>query len=900
MQHHAGSIPDVLQTLGASESGLTSAEAEARLKTYGENKLLGKKEQTLLQKFLRQFADFLVIILIIAAIVSMILGEVLDGGVIISIVILNAILGVIQENRAGNALKALKEMSSPVSKVVRDGQIKHVPSNLLVPGDIVALDAGDYIPADVRLIRSANLKIDESALTGESVASEKDATVVLPEETDIGDRVNSAFMGTVITYGRGRGLIIGSGMNTQMGRIAAMLTEHKEGPTPLQISLNHLGKTLGIICLAVCVIIFVIGLFRDIPPLEIFMTAVSLAVAAIPEGLTMVVTVILALGMQKMVKSNAIIKRLSAVETLGSTTVICSDKTGTLTQNKMTVVNLYSNGRFYDVTGTGYDATGEIVVSKESESEKDSEKEAAADTISNELLEGAALCNDAEFHAEEKKMIGDPTEGALVVLASKAGIDQKEINRLKPRVNEIPFDSTRKLMSTIHANPNEVERDTGGESFVMYTKGAPDEILRVCEYIMESGEIVQLTDSDRDDIMKANEQFASQALRVLGVAFKYTQSKEATEDQLAFTGLIGMIDPPRDEAKEAITVCKRAGINVKMITGDHKATALAIAKELTITEDGAALSGREIDSLDDQALIEAAATTNVFARVSPEHKVRLVNAVKANGNIAAMTGDGVNDAPSLKKADIGVAMGITGTDVSKEAADMILTDDNFASIVRSVEEGRTIYNNIRKVVGYLLSCNIGEILVIFIAMIIGWPVPLLPIQLLAINLITDAFPAFALGMEEQEAGIMDVPPRNPKVPIVDKRMVMSVTIQSIALAIGTLASFLYAWNAEGFDPVHTDIAKTACFFTLVLGELLRSYTARSERISILKIKIFGNGYLNKCVLLSIAFLFAAVYMPGVNGVFRNIPLQADQLGIAVLFAFVPLIGGEAAKIFARK
>jgi Ca2+-transporting ATPase len=874
------------------KTGISSEEAQRRLAEHGENKLQGKKEKTIFQKLLLQFNDFLVLILIAAAAVSIAMGEVIDGSVIIAIVILNAILGVVQENRAGNALKALKEMSSPQAKVLRGGQIVKAASNLIVPGDVVALEAGDYIPADLRLSDSVNLKIDESALTGESVPSEKDAKAELEEGTELGDRVNSAYMGTLVTYGRGHGIVVATGMKSQMGKIAAMLAETDEELTPLQKALNSLGKTLGIVCLAVCFSIFLLGIwrersalqsgwafFRSEATLEMFMTAVSLAVAAIPEGLTMVVTVILALGMQKMTKSNAIIKRLSAVETLGSTTVICSDKTGTLTQNKMTVVSLYADEKLYEATGSGYQAEGEVF-----------EKGAGGAPLGpgvKRLCEGAALCNDAIYNSAEGKIIGDPTEGALLVIAAKIGFYREALEKEKPRVDELPFDSDRKLMSTVHPF------ETG---CIMYTKGAPDEILRKCAHIYKNGEILDLSEKDRENITEQNSAFAKNALRVLGVAFKFmAEGGEPEESDLVFAGLAGMIDPPRDEAKDAIKVCKKAGIIVKMITGDHKATAVAIAKQLDITQDGRALDGREINELSDEELKVAANDTHVFARVSPEHKVRLVSAVRGNDNIVAMTGDGVNDAPSLKKADIGVAMGITGTDVSKEASDMILTDDNFASIVRAVEEGRTIYNNIRKVVCYLLSCNIGEILVIFVALLAGYPVPLLPIQLLAINLITDAFPAFALGMEEKEAGIMDQPPRDPKRPIIDKKMNISVSIQSIALCIGALGSFIFALRFFG-----EETAKTACFFTLAIGELLRAYTARSEKTSIFKMRWFSNKYLNQCVIVSILFLIASVYAPFINtSIFGNYPLVPIELLAAFLFAIVPMLGGEMSKLFIK-
>ena len=859
--------------------GLNESEVAQRLNRYGENKLEGKKEDSLFKKFLFQFKDFLVIILIIAAVVSVAAGEFIDGSVIIAIVILNAILGVYQENKAGNALKALKNMTSPQAKVLRGGQIVKIASSAIVPGDVVVLEAGDYIPADLRLIESVNLKIDESALTGESVAAEKDAELVLEKDTPLGDRKNSAYMGTVITYGRGKGIVTGTGMKTQMGKIASMLTDSEDELTPLQISLNALGKTLGIICIVICAVIFGLGLIRGQELLEMFMTAVSLAVAAIPEGLTMVVTVILALGMQRMVRSNAIIKRLSAVETLGSTTVICSDKTGTLTQNKMTVVKLYADGMFYDVTGTGYSANGEISVLN--------------DAVRS-LAEGAVLCNDAVYQKDSGSIIGDPTEGALLVLGEKAGFSSEMLNKEKPRCAEIPFDSTRKLMSTVHYSEN------SEQPYIMYTKGAPDELLRKCSYIYKNGEIHPINDIDGENTSIANEKFAEDALRVLGVAYKYFPAPEPEEEDLVFVGLLGMIDPPREEAKEAIGICDKAGITVKMITGDHKITATAIARQLDILRDGKAIDGHEINALDDDKLRETVIDTHVFARVSPEHKVRLVNAVRANGNIAAMTGDGVNDAPSLKKADIGVAMGITGTDVSKEAADMILTDDNFASIVKAVEEGRTIYSNIRKVVGYLLSCNIGEILVIFIAMLVGWPIPLLPIHLLSINLITDAFPAFALGMEEQEKGLMDMAPRNPKEPIVDKKMAVSSGVQSFSLAVGVLASFLFTYSYYEFSEIGLHVGKTACFYTIVIGELLRAYSARSETISLFRMKIFSNKYLNNSVLVSLAFLLCSIYVPGFRDVFGNVPLTGFELFYATTFAIIPLIGGEISKIVIKR
>ena len=874
------SAADTAKALGVDVNvGLTDAEAQERSAKYGKNRLEGGKEKSILQMAREQLKDFMVIILIIAAVVSVILGEVLEGFIIIAIVILNTFLGVYQENKASNALKALKEMSSPHAKVLRNGQIVEVASSDVVPGDVTIMEAGDYIPADVRLIEVVNMKVDEAALTGESVPVEKDANAVLADDASLGDRINCAYMGTVVTYGRGKGIITDIGMSTQMGNIAGMLNNVEEESTPLQKKLDSLGKVLGIVCLAVCAVIFVLGLVRGMEFFDIFMLSVSLAVAAIPEGLTVVVTVVLAMGMQKMVKCNAIIKRLSAVETLGSTTVICSDKTGTLTQNKMTIQKLYNGNDTFDVGGTGYSPIGEIL---------DAEGNLATDRVLK-VVEGGLLCNDATYDPLKESIIGDPTEGAMVVLAHKAGMEKEDWNSKYPRIQEIPFDSDRKLMSTYHEIDGKI---------VMYTKGAPDELLRRCVSIELDGKVEALVDAKREEILAKNQAFAEQALRVIGVAYRIVDKAVVDlemENDLIFVGLMGMIDPPRVEAKDAVAVCKKAGIQVKMITGDHKVTASAIGAQLGI-ESERTVEGREINEMSDEELRECVKTTSIFARVSPEHKVRLVDAVRANGNIAAMTGDGVNDAPSLKHADIGVAMGITGTDVSKEAADMILTDDNFASIVSAVAEGRTIYANIRKVVGFLLSCNIGEILVLFFAMLIGFDEPLVAIQLLSINLITDAFPAFALGMEKEEAGVMERKPRNPSEPIVNRKMTIAVVLQSLALALGTLGSFAYGYY------VHDDlnVARTACFLTLVLGELLRAYSARSESTFVFKMKVFENGYLNKCVLASMAFMLATIYVPFLNPVFSTVALTFDEMIMALVLAFVPMMGGELAKAVTRK
>lgn len=879
----------VFDMLETKPEGLTDAEAQKRLSEYGPNELQGEPEKGLFSMILDQLKDMLVIILIIAAAVSIALGEVLDGSIILAIVVLNTFLGVYQENKASNALKALKEMASPQVKARRNGKIVELASNQIVPGDIVILEAGDYVPADLRLVEANNLKVEEAALTGESLPVDKDARVVLDEDAGLGDRINSGFMGTVVTYGRGTGIVTQTGMGTQMGNIAGLLNQSPVESTPLQKKLDQLGKVLGFICLAVVLLIFGLGLYRGMDFFEIFMTAIALAVAAIPEGLTVVVTVVLAMGMQRMVKVHSIVKRLSAVETLGSTTVICSDKTGTLTQNKMTIEKAYFEGQTYDVTGSGYSADGELL----------SEDGQAVPNDSIQLLvQGAILCNDSSFNPTEETILGDPTEGAMVVLGYKLGMDKEQWDNDFARIDELPFDSDRKLMSTVHKHT--------AENALMFTKGAPDELLKRCVNIKTATGVEPLTEETREAILKTNEGFAQDALRVIAVAYKELPAEnfQLEEEGLTFVGLVGMIDPPREEAKDAIDTCKKAGIQVKMITGDHRITAQAIGEKLGIASDTGTIVGSEINGMSDEELQEAVKTTNVFARVSPEHKVRLVQAVKRNGDIVAMTGDGVNDAPSLKNADIGIAMGITGTDVSKEAADMILSDDNFASIVMAVSEGRTIYANIRKVVGFLLSCNIGEILVIFIAMLFNMPVPLAATQLLAINLITDAFPAFALGMEKAEDGVMEKAPRNPNEPVVNKVMGIAVSIQSVFLAIGALASYVVGYHAQAPiatmfsgnpDPIAHAEAMTACFFTLVLGELMRAYSARSESVSIFKMKLFENSYLNKCVLGSLAFMLAAIYVPFLNPVFSTVPLTVNELIFAFLLAFLPVVGGEVAK-----
>lgn len=878
-EYYNQSIEEIEQSLNThAQNGLNKKDILALREKYGENALQEKKGKTLWKMILEQISDFMIIILIGAAVLSMAAHEVIDGLVILGIVVLNAVLGITQERKASNALAALKSMAAPKAKVIREGKIDLIESKALVPGDVVLLESGDYVPADLVLSQSVNLKIDESALTGESVPVDKEIGLV-ELDAAIGDRTNSAFMSTIVTYGRGKGIVVGTGMDSEIGKIATMLNETEDEKTPLQEKLSSFGKLLGIICIAVCVVIFGLGLLRGEDMLEVFMTAISLAVAAIPEGLPAVVTVVLAMGVTRMVSRHAIMKNLGAVETLGSTTVICTDKTGTLTQNKMTVLKVYDGEEEWQVSGTGYGFEGDIV----SDTNKDS-------VVIEKLLKAAVLCNDARIKNGE--VIGDPTEGALVVLAAKGGLDREAMNQAHPRLSEFPFDSVRKLMSTMHLIDDE---------HMMFTKGAPDVALSRCTKILINNQVRDITEDDRKRILAKNKSYAEQALRVLAYTYKVVDKESDLfneEQDLVFLGLSCMIDPPREEAIEAVKLCKKAGIRVVMITGDHITTASAIAKKLGIIKSvDETLEGSKINDYNDEDFKEKVKTTNVFARVSPEHKVRIVETVKACGDVAAMTGDGVNDAPALKRADIGIAMGITGTDVSKEAADMILTDDNFASIVDAVEEGRIIYSNIRKFVGFLLSCNIGEILIIFIAMLVGWAVPLVPIQLLWVNLITDSFPAFALGLEKGEKDIMMRKPRDPSEPIVDRTMKIALAFQSVGLTLAVLGSYRLGFVMAGdiAPELQLTVARTFSFTTLIIGEMLRAYSAKSEHQSLFRLQIFGNKYLNYSVAGAIILLFIVVYVPFLQPIFSTTSLSLSQLAVATVLGLIPLFFGEISK-----
>ncbi len=882
-------VLDALQT--HRMQGLTSAEAANRLQRYGPNELKEAPRPGFFTRLINQFRNFVVIILIVASVLSLFLGDFIEAAAIIAIVILNAILGVVQESRAERALAALKKLAAPEAEVIRDGRQQKIPARELVPGDIVLLETGNYIPADVRLIEAVNLKVEEAALTGESVPTEKRADVVLDREIPIGDRRNTAYMSTVVTYGRGRGVVVATGMSTQIGLIAQMIQSYEEEPTPLQVKLDQLGKMLGWAALVICGVVFVVGVIQRRDPLEMFLTAVSLAIAAVPEGLPAIVTICLALGMQRMIRRHALLRRLPAVETLGSATAICSDKTGTLTQNQMTAVQLYTDDTVIRISGEGYQPQGEFSVN----GAPFDVREHAATQL---LLRCGLLCNDAflERSGQENgrftyRMVGDPTEGALVVAAAKAGIWKTDAEEQSPRVAEVPFDSERKRMSTIH-RPRDghfaslvdpYKPDGATFPYVVCTKGAPDLVLELCTSIYKNETIQPITEADRQAIRKANHDMASQALRVLGVAFRPLDSLPeeispgTIEKDLTFIGLFGLIDPPRPEVKPAIVQARQAGIKTVMITGDYQDTAIAIAQQIGLLRPhGKVLTGAELDRMSDEELANIADDVDVYARVSPQHKVKIVEALKARGHVAAMTGDGVNDAPALKRSNIGVAMGITGTDVSKETADMVLTDDNYASIVAAVEEGRVIYSNIRKFVFYLLSANVAEILIIFLSIIAGLPLPLTALELLVLNLITDGAPALALGLERGDPDIMQQPPRPTNEPVINRDMLWGIIFLSIADTFITLTSFSIGLR---WFPDNLPAAETMAFATLTFSELLRAYGARSERQSLFKIGIFTNRWMQVAVASSAFILLMIIYVP---------------------FLFVPVTTLEIVKFFLRR
>ena len=909
------------------EKGLTREQAARYLAEKGYNELSERPRPGFFKMLMAQFNNFLIIILIVAAVVSLLLGEYTDAIAIMVIVLLNAIVGVTQESKAEQALAALKKMAVPNAQVIRGGHQITVPSREIVPGDIALIEAGNYVPADLRLIESVNLKIEEASLTGESVPVDKEAAAVLDKEIPIGDRKNSAFMSTLVTYGRGMGIVTSTGMHTQIGLIAEMLQSYEEEATPLQEKLNKLAKVLGIGCLAICAIIFIYGLIRGthlsniltdgfLPWLsvekkdivELFMTAVSLAIAAVPEGLPAVVTICLALGMQRMIKRHALIRKLPAVETLGCATVICSDKTGTLTQNEMTVVQGWAGGKRFKVSGNGYNPVGDFYLD-------DGRLDPLSDKGISLLLYGATLCNDAKLEqVEEEKgeknwrMVGDPTEGALVVAATKGGLSRENVGKALSRVKEIPFDSERKRMVTVH-ELNAAEAKNQKLSFpfppaVVFVKGAPDIVLDLCENVLQDGEVVGLDSQKKENILKVNKSMAQQALRVLGVAYKPSDTVPDScdpgdlEAKLIFIGLMGMIDPARPEVKDAVKIARDAGLKSIMVTGDYKDTAEAVAREIgLLTKNGKVFTGAELDKMSDDELVQVIDDVNVCCRVSPQHKTKIVDALKAKGHIVAMTGDGVNDAPALKRANIGVAMGITGSDVSKETADMVLTDDNFASIVSAIEEGRTIYSNIRKFVNFLLVCNVGEILIVFFSMIFGMGMPFKPIMLLWLNLVTDGAPALALGLEKAEPDIMKRPPRPAREPVINRDMAVGLIVVPIVDAIAVLSVFAIGLSIY---PDNLSAAQTMAFVTLCCSELLRGYTARSEHHSVFTIGFFSNKWMQWAVLSSFCLVLITIYVPFLRPIFGTFQLGVKDWLELFPFVFMAPVAAELVKVYLRK
>lgn len=857
---------DVLQQLNVdSNTGLSESEAKNRLEKNGENKLDSQKKKSIWQLFLSQIKDVMIYILLGAAIISAFMKEYSDAIIILIVILINALIGVIQESKAEKSLEALKQLSTPKAIVKRDGNIKEIPSEEVVVGDIIILDAGRYLPADLRLIESVNLKIDESAFTGESVPSEKNSnTIITSENIPIGDKSNMAFMSTLVTYGRGTGVVINTGMNTEIGKIADLLNKEDDNTTPLQKRLAHLGKTLGFGAVGICILIFIISMFQGRDWFEMLLTSISLAVAAIPEGLPAIVAIVLAMGVQRMIKQNSIIKKLPAVETLGSVNIICSDKTGTLTLNVMTIKKCCINNKILSIDECDLNNTDTKL-----------------------LLEGMILCNDATSKNGSKT--GDPTEIALLDAGIKFNLYKEDLNSFHTRVDEVPFDSDRKLMTTVNKYESQ---------FKVFTKGAIDNLLKLSNKILLDGEIIDFTQDKKDQILKFSNLMSDEALRVLGLGYKDIQNEnislDSLEKNLVFVGLMGMIDPPRQEVKPSIALCKQAGITPIMITGDHKNTAFAIANELGIAENlNECMIGSEIDTYNDEEFNKIVNNYKVFARVSPENKVKIVKAFKSHGNIVSMTGDGVNDAPSLKTADIGVAMGITGTDVAKGAADMILTDDNFTTIVNAVEEGRNIYNNIRKSIMFLLSCNLGEIVALFIAILFNFNPPLLPIHILWVNLITDSFPALSLGVDPKDSSVMEYPPRNPKESLFAGHMGIFLGFNGVLIGAVTLIAFKIGERLYMNSLVH---AQTLAFVVLSFSQLFFSLSMRNKKKSLFRIGLFTNKYLLGSILLGILIQFLIIIIPFFAQVFNVFTLSLRDWILVTCISFIPFVLNEIFKL----
>jgi len=908
-------VAGVVKSLGSKAEGLTPEEAEKRLAQYGPNELQEEKKRISVWSLVaEQFKSTLIIILMAAVVISVGLGiykligervggmpeEITDAIVIFAIVIACVALGVIEEYRSEKAMEALKKMAALTATVIRESADVEIPARDVVPGDIVVLSTGDKIPADLRLIEAFNLRTDEASLTGESTPVDKVTQVIDGAEVAIGDRKNMVYSGTTVTYGRGKGIAVATGMQTEFGRIAAMLQEVEEEKTPLEKNLDKVGKWIGYACLGVVAIVAGLVLVRTLIStgaitggvfLQMFIWGVSLAVAAVPEALPAVVVISLSLGVRRMVKRHALVRRLAAVETLGCTTVICSDKTGTLTEDQMTVRQIYAGGKLINVSGVGYEPRGQFQLDGKA-------MDVSQDTAVQTLMKINTLCNDTRLVSVDGvwNIKGDSTEGALVVVSAKAGLSQEEAHDKFPRIDEIPFSSERKRMTTMHSTP---------DGKVAYSKGAPEIILDSCSYILTDSKEEPLTEKDKAQVLDTAKQMAGEALRVLGMAYKrfpeMPACKEDSETGMVFVGLAGMIDPPREEVKEAIRLCDKAGIKSVMITGDHKLTAMAVAKELGLLKKGIAVTGAELDKLTDEEFEKNVEDIEVYARVSPAHKLRVIEAFDKKGEIVAMTGDGVNDAPALKKADIGVAMGITGTDVSKEAAAMVLTDDNFASIVAAVEEGRGIFQNIKKYLMYLLSCNVGEVLIMFAAGLMGLPLPLIAIHLLWVNLTTDGLPALALGVDPSDPDTMEQPPRDPKSSIFSGNMIAVISAVGVAMPATMIPMFLWKLTSEGgswrdlSNPLIPE-AQTMVLCTMVLFELFRSLACRSEIHSVFKVGVFANKWLIYAIISSIAMLMVVLYVPALQGPFHTVHMGWEDWKLMIPISLSGFVLAEIAKL----
>jgi Ca2+-transporting ATPase len=890
LDEYALTVDEVVERWNTDlRSGLDEDLAAQRLDEFGPNRLEEVGGISPWRQFASQFTEFIVLVLIGAAVISAFLQEWLDAGAILVIIVLNAILGFVQQYRAERALEALKKMAAPLARVIRGGEIRNLPAQEVVPGDLLALEMGDLVPADARVVEDHLLQVDEASLTGESVPVKKMAGAVLDSDAPLGDRRDMVYSSTVVTYGKGKAVVTDTGMSTELGKIAHLVQTVGVERTPLQERLEKVGRILVYGCVLIVVVVFGLGLWRGVPPVEMFLTAVSLAVAAIPEGLPAVVTITLALGVRRMVQRSALIRKLPSVETLGSATVICTDKTGTLTQSEMTVRKIGFLDRIVDVTGDGYAPQGEFRLDGRTVDQKDDDLQLA--------LKIAVLCNNATLKQSGSDgphwdIIGDPTEGALLTAAAKADLWRDSLERDYDLLAELPFDSNRKRMSTVWRGP------TG--AVAAYVKGAPDVMLGLSTRVQHNGRVKQMSVQDREQLLDLNKRFANEAMRLLAVAYRCLPdglsepSVEEVEQDLVFAGLIAMKDPPRPEARKAIATARGAGIGVVMITGDHKSTAVAIAEELDLCrEHDLAFTGEELDQTSDEELAQIVDQVRVYARVSPEHKLRIVRAWQSRGQIVAMTGDGVNDAPALKEADIGIAMGITGTDVSKEASDMVLVDDNFASIVAAVEEGRAIFDNIRRFIHFLLSCNIGELLAMFLAALLGMPLPLLPIQILWVNLATDSLPALALGVEPAEPGIMERSPRPPTEGVITRRMARMMAVQGLIIGLVTLGAFAAEYYLFGGT---VERARVMAFSTTIFAQNVHAFNVRSNKYSVFQLGLFTNPWLVVAFGTVIVSELMIVYVPIFQPIFKTMPLTLSDWSIVVGFGLVPLVIVELIKL----